>query len=117
MIDKEESIKKIENIINEYDKSNEGIEALENLKNVIRENEQLIKKLNRQLLTYPHLSNRGDGVDGHYCISRFNLKKECTEHFNEGTWTAFGELFKDARAAKSILFKLQFDHLCEEHMH
>jgi len=51
-------------------------------------------------LTIPHLSNRGDGVDGHYCISRKHAGGYY-EFWNDDSkkWGSAGTVFNLGKAA------------------
>jgi hypothetical protein len=41
----------------------------------------------------PYLRNRGDGVDGHYCIARYNLVGHYTEYWHNGKWCSAGQVY------------------------
>lgn len=41
----------------------------------------------------PHLRNRADGVNGHYCISRKSPRGNFYEFWNNGEWTSAGQVF------------------------
>ena len=55
------------------------------------------------------LTNRGDGVKGHYCIRRMT-KDGYAEHWNEGIngWTAFGTLYLSKSLAVKVAVNLTF---------
>lgn len=41
----------------------------------------------------PHLRNRADGVNGHYCIGRKSPRGNFYEFWNNGEWTSAGQVF------------------------
>jgi hypothetical protein len=41
----------------------------------------------------PYLYNRGDGVDGRYCIARYNLKGRFSEFWHNDEWCSAGQVF------------------------
>jgi hypothetical protein len=49
------------------------------------------------------LSDRADGVKGHYCISRMKEDNRTVEHFNKGEWNAFGEVFTEEDLAAAMI--------------
>ena len=53
------------------------------------------------------LCDRGDGVQGHYCIGRrMRIDSRYMEYYNESGWAGFGELFKSREAAEAKLREL-----------
>jgi len=45
--------------------------------------------------TTPKLVNFADGVDGHYCIGRYNKEKRCAEYFTQKNgWVSAGDVFE-----------------------
>lgn len=59
---------------------------------------------------WPTLLNRGDGVDGHYCIGRridVSGSYSCWEFWNEGRWLSAGEVFVGADAAMKTLDQIR----------
>lgn len=102
----EQALEKIELLIQEN-----GQEALKLVEEILKAQKQTISELNRQILSQPHLVNRGDGVNGHYCIGRFNLTKNCVEYYNKDCWSGCGMLYIEKEIALLALFKLQIAHL------
>jgi hypothetical protein len=52
----------------------------------------------------PYLTDRADGVTGHYCITRRTPNDmRFVEHWNDGKWTGFGQLFnlKDSKVSSA----------------
>ena len=53
------------------------------------------------------LSDRADGVSGHYCISRMQDNDFYVEHYYKGKWTAFGEVFTEEQLAQAMIEKCE----------
>jgi len=52
------------------------------------------------------LTNRADGVKGHYCITRYKDGSNVyVEYYNKGKWCAFGEVFTEEQLIEAILEK------------
>lgn len=57
---------------------------------------------------WPTLHNRGDGVDGHYCIGRLiDPAKPYWEFWNQDKWSSAGEVFVGKEAAQQALLRLR----------
>lgn len=58
----------------------------------------------------PYLKNRGDGVDGHYCVARYNPDKNCHEFWLAGKgWRSAGTVYRfDDNAIKQRVGDVAF---------
>lgn len=66
--------------------------------------EQLLDNLERAFTVEPHLKNRADGVDGHYCIGR-QTKQGYFEFWSKESkkWCSAGTVFKLGKQPKEPL--------------
>jgi len=56
------------------------------------------------------LTDRADGVKGHFCITRYILDdNRYVEYYNKGKWCAFGEVFTETDLICALLDKRNLD--------